>query len=363
MLDINLTELIDVETLQEIQDGFAKLTGMAALITDEGGNAVTEGSNFTDFCMNYTRKSRVGCARCENCDKKGGEQTMETGKAAAYFCHAGLVDFAAPIMVNGEFIGSIIGGQVLTEQPDEKKFVKIAQDLNINPNEYIEALRKVKIIEKEQIDAAADFLCIIAKILSETAYSGYLANNSEEGGATLSRSVVRKIKDSETTVRKAMSEINELLGILESINKTAAASAEEVTKASGTVKKIQDAALNTKILGYNASIEASRAKESGKGFTVIAQEVRALAERSKASADSIEKSMKSITSSSDDMGKQMAVTAGIVKKCCSDLKTLSDMLSKLHNSVLSGNQDKPKSLMEIALEEDEEDEDEEYADE
>lgn len=335
MLDVKLTELIDVATLQEIQDGFARLTGMAALITDERGNAVTEGSNFTDFCMNYTRKSKTGCARCEQCDKNGGEQTMKTGKAVAYFCHAGLVDFAAPIMVNGEFIGSIIGGQVLTEEPKEKKFIKIAQDLNINPSEYITALKKVKIIEKEQIDAAADFLCIIAKVLSETAYSSYLANNMDGGAANLSFSVIKKIKESENTVRKAAKDMTELLNIFDSIGKTAEESSNEVEKASETVKNIQNVASNTKILGFNASIEASRAKESGRGFSVIAQEIRTLAESSKVSADSIEKSMKAITSNANDMSSQMSSTAKLITKCCADLKSISDMLGKLHDAALS----------------------------
>lgn len=335
MLDVKLTELIDVETLQEIQDGFARLTGMAALITDEKGNAVTQGSNFTDFCMNYTRKSKIGCARCGQCDKSGGEQTMQTGKAVAYFCHAGLMDFAAPIMVNGDFIGSIIGGQVLTEEPNEKKFVKIAQDLNINPNEYIKALKKVKIVEKEQVDAAADFLYIIAKVLSETAYSSYLANNTGGGAANLSYSVIRKLKDSENAVRKAAKDMTELIATFEGIEKIAGESANEVTQASETVKNIQNVASNTKILGFNASIEASRAKESGRGFSVIAQEIRTLAESSKASADSIEKAMKSITSYSNDMGSQMASTTGIITKCCAELKSISDMLGKLHDAAIS----------------------------
>lgn len=336
MLDVKLTDLIDVATLQEIQDGFARLTGMAALTTDEKGVAVTQGSNFTDFCMNYTRQSKIGCARCGLCDKNGGEQTMKTGKAAAYFCHAGLVDFAAPIMVNGEFIGSIIGGQVLTEEPDEKKFIKIAQDLNINPNDYIKALKKVKIIEKEKIDAAADFLCIIAKILSESAYSSYVANSTGNSMMNLNQSMIRRIKDSENTVRNASNEINEILAIFENVSKIAGESADEVAKASATVKNIQNVALNTKILGFNASIEASRAKESGKGFSVIAQEVRALAETSKASADSIEKVMKSIMSSSNEMSSQIEATTSVITKCCEDLRSLSDMLKNLHDSALSG---------------------------
>ena len=65
MATLTLTELIDPAILQEIQDGFAHVTGMAALTTDESGSPVTEGSNFTDFCMKYTRKSAAGCKACE----------------------------------------------------------------------------------------------------------------------------------------------------------------------------------------------------------------------------------------------------------------------------------------------------------
>ena len=132
---LRLTDLIDVKTLQDIQDGFANTTGMAALTTDADGTAVTQGSNFTEFCMELTRKSRTGCQRCEKCDKQGGENTMYTGRASTYYCHAGLVDFAAPIMVNGKFIGSFIGGQVLTERPDEEKMRRYAAEIGVDPED------------------------------------------------------------------------------------------------------------------------------------------------------------------------------------------------------------------------------------
>ena len=146
MSSIKLTDLISVQVLQEIQDGFAEVTGMAALTTDADGNPVTKGSNFTDFCMKYTRRSRVGCERCEKCDRDGGKQTHRTGRAAAYSCHGGLMDFAAPIMVDGEFIGSFIGGQVLTEKPDEAKFRKIAKELGIAPSTVSRALKKPDLV-------------------------------------------------------------------------------------------------------------------------------------------------------------------------------------------------------------------------
>jgi len=175
MADVHLTDLIDVGTLQQIQDAFARMTGMAALTTDENGVAITEGSNFTDYCMRYTRTSKVGCERCENCDKFGAITTMQTGKATTYMCHSGLIDFSAPILANGELIGCFIGGQVLTECPNPEFIQEVAADIGVDFDEYWEALQKVPIHEKEEIDRAADFLYTLASVLSNMAYGKYQA--------------------------------------------------------------------------------------------------------------------------------------------------------------------------------------------
>ena len=172
--ELRLTDLIDTEVLQKIQDGFSDMTGMAALTTDANGVAVTEGSNFSDFCMKYTRTSKVGCARCEQCDRKGSEMALENGTSIIYFCHAGLMDFAAPIMVNGKMMGCFIGGQVLTEAPDPDKMKKIAEEIGVNPEEYFEAAKKVHIVKQEVIDKSAKGLYTLADVLSDMAYNKYL---------------------------------------------------------------------------------------------------------------------------------------------------------------------------------------------
>ena len=59
--EITLTDLFEVEMLQRLQDSFSKMTGFAAIITDAEGVPVTKGTNFTDFCSNYTRNSPIGC--------------------------------------------------------------------------------------------------------------------------------------------------------------------------------------------------------------------------------------------------------------------------------------------------------------
>lgn len=171
--ELHLTDLIDIEMLQRIQDAFSDMTGIASVTTDADGVAVTKGSHFSDFCMKYTRSSPLGCQRCELCDKNGAELALKKGASSTYFCHAGLVDFAAPIIADGRMVGCFIGGQVLTEPPDISKIMQVADELGVDPASYIQAVMKVNIVEKSQIDKAASFLYTIANGLSNIAYHKY----------------------------------------------------------------------------------------------------------------------------------------------------------------------------------------------
>ncbi len=177
---LQLSDLVDIDTLQRIQDAFSNMTGIAALTTDADGIPVTEGSNFTEFCNEYTRKSKVGCEKCIQCDKYGAERALKRGKAMTYFCHAGMVEFSAPIMAKNEMLGCFVGGQVLVAPPEEDYVRKIAEEIGVDPEEYVAAARKVPIVPKEKIDSAAEFLYTIANVISDITYSRYLMYQAKE---------------------------------------------------------------------------------------------------------------------------------------------------------------------------------------
>ncbi len=174
MSELRLLDLIDRKVLQRIQDGFSQYTGMASITTDVNGIPVTEGSGFTQFCTGLTRRSEKGRALCEKCDRMGAFMTLQEGKPAVYPCHTGMTDFAAPIMVEGNVIGSFVGGQVRTGELNEAALVRKARELEIDPEVYIAAAEQIPILPKEQIEHAARFLAELAAVLSDMAYNSYV---------------------------------------------------------------------------------------------------------------------------------------------------------------------------------------------
>ena len=177
--ELTLTDLIDRDILQSIQNAFSDLTGMAALTTDNNGVPVTQGSNFCDFCKKYTRASPEGKWRCRICDKRGAEATLEEGESSTYVCHAGLIEFSAPIIAYGKLVGCFIGGQILSKPLDEHYIKKIAKEIDVDPEEYYAAARQIRILPQKTIERSANFLFTIANVLSDMAYgkyNAYLAN-------------------------------------------------------------------------------------------------------------------------------------------------------------------------------------------
>lgn len=230
---MKISDFMDLNELQKIQDQFSDATGLAAIAVDAEGNYITEGSNFNDFCMKYTRNSPEGNRRCVKCDNEC------TG---TYYCHAGLMDFASDIVVNGEKVGAIIGGQVLPNEPDEDKFREIAEELGINPDDYVEALRKVPIRTEKSIRAAA---ALLADVVNQVVNLEYMKQNN----------------------RKRLDIFDEELD-------TATATVEVINV---KTKELEGIASKQNILALNATIEAARAGTAGAGFAVVAKQMGELA--------------------------------------------------------------------------------------
>lgn len=161
---VKVEEVLSPEMLRKFQHLFSKMTGLANLIVEKDGTPLKQQSfdEFSSFCFGLIRSNKEGATRCTANDVKGGAVAKETGKPYVYSCHAGLVDFGVPIIVDGIQIGSWLGGQVLTSPPDYDNFDKIADELGIDRTEMRKAVAEIPVLPREQVDSAADFLQLIA---------------------------------------------------------------------------------------------------------------------------------------------------------------------------------------------------------
>ena len=207
MAELLLTDLIDVELLQKIQDEFSKYTGMAALTTDADGKPITKGSAFTDFCMKYTRQSELGLQRCMESDKNAAVMALESGEPVVYVCHAGLADFASPIMMGDKLLGCFLGGQVrVSSKVDEEALKEVAEELGIEYKSYFEAMQNTNVIGKKELKKSAKFLGIVANVLSEMAYQNYMAIDKYRELERAARSQSHFLMDLSSDLHKNMSE-------------------------------------------------------------------------------------------------------------------------------------------------------------
>lgn len=178
---IELSDVIDLQFLQELQDTFADAVGVASLTVDDKG-PVTRPSNFSDFCKNHIRNNPEGFQKCNECDINAGKEAYAAGKPVIYYCHAGLMDFSAPIIINGKQIGAMLGGQVLTTPPDIEKFQAIFALLGAEAEQEIrQALGEIKIVPEERIKAAAKLMYLVANALSKIGYQNLeISRNSKK---------------------------------------------------------------------------------------------------------------------------------------------------------------------------------------
>ncbi len=162
-----LLDLIDVETLQAIQDGFAELVQMAMSIRDEQGRLVTQPSRSSRFCNLVGGPLHDNEACCIS-NYAAAAAAASEGRSAPvrYVCHAGLAQFAAAIHLDGRILGTVVLGDVPQRPFQAEEVRQLARKYAIDETALVEAAAELEPVDERQMRSASAFLQLLANTIT-----------------------------------------------------------------------------------------------------------------------------------------------------------------------------------------------------
>lgn len=161
--------------------------------------------------------------------------------------------------------------------------------------------------QSEQILQATEAVHLMSLSISQ------VSNNAEEAAHVAKRSLVAAHQGSKA-VQNTITGMNEIRSQIQETSKRIKRLGESSQEISEIVDLISDITEQTNILSLNAAIQAASAGEAGRGFTVVAEEVQRLAERSSEATKQISAIVKTIqTDTNGAVAAMEKSTAGVVE--------------------------------------------------
>ncbi|TVP11196.1 methyl-accepting chemotaxis protein [Shewanella sp. KCT] len=393
--DIELTYLHDVVSAIDYPGAVALITDQTGKVLASESPTLVSGSRFSDFGLPQVQQKIIGSDevmqeyRIDGVDKLGFSKAIPLVNGKQWFLFIGLDKSNAYAVVDKALTSALVSSAVMllcaisivlgvlyllyrpilslkamvTElskgNGDLTKRLEIHSEddlgqISMGINQFIANLQAMM---REVLQASAHISGSVERLNGETETNRHiLSAHTKE-----TEQIVAAVEEMSATANDVAQNGSETASFTQLTNEQALASKQVVAQATETVnrlvrevehtadkigqidrdtinitqvlKVIGDIADQTNLLALNAAIEAARAGEQGRGFAVVADEVRALAARTQDSTAEIEETLSNLRDASNSAIHSMEVTKQTCLETASTTERVATDLDAIGSSV------------------------------
>ncbi|GLS27642.1 methyl-accepting chemotaxis protein [Marinibactrum halimedae] len=232
-----------------------------------------------------------------------------------------------------------LNGLLESLQQTMKRVYQVASDVKTETDALAERADRIKDVSVQQHTE----IDLVASATTEMSASSHEVSNNAENAANATRGADDNGKHALEKVQRSSDEMEQLVKEMSKASDVVKEVGDDVENIGAILQVIESIAEQTNLLALNAAIEAARAGEQGRGFAVVADEVRNLASKTQGSTEEIQQMISKLQTGSRSAVQVMeqsikrssaaeesvTETSSALNEIASSLGVITDMTSQI----------------------------------